>query len=92
MASSVEELVDAIMNRMRREIRASTLKATLATFLSTEAVDVNLSIIQIDNQTFGFVPKATTETFTSGDQILVLYSGGIPQTIIGKQRGNTHLA
>jgi hypothetical protein len=92
MPNSQEEFVDALMARVRAEIDASTLKATLATWVSQEAVDANLSTIVIDSREYTFVPKATDETFVNGDPILVLYSGGIPQTILGKQRGNTHLA
>ena len=90
-----QELADAIRNEIRRVIReeftGSNSPFVTATYTAAEAVDGNLSKIDIDGEECRFVPKANI-TLTAGDNLLCVRTKNIPLTIIAVLKGDISLA
>lgn len=83
MASLSEDIAKMVRKIIRQERGAQSTYAQ-GVFVAEEAVDANLSIVDILGTEVRFVRKIkATGTLLAGQSVLMIQGGGIPLTIVG---------
>ena len=93
------KLIRAMQQLMNKEpartnkLAPATAQTYLGTWMAAEALDANLSIVQLQGgEVVHFVPKIATVTLVAGDVVKLERSGAIGLHIIGKMVGDISLA